>query len=84
MSSIQMCQCCGMPLSKDPNGGGTNSFGSKTNIYCSYCYQKGEFTFKGPVTEFREFCRFKMKEEGHSAFKAWLYTRKINRLGRWK
>ena len=55
MSSIQMCQCCGMPLSKDPNGGGTNSFGSKTNIYCSYCYQKGEFTFKGTVTEFQKF-----------------------------
>ena len=79
-----MCQCCGMPLSKDPNGGGTNSFGSKTNTYCSYCYQKGEFTFKGTITEFQKFCRLKMKEEGHSAFKAWLYTRKINRLERWK
>ena len=73
-----------MPLSKDPNGGGTNSFGSITNKYCSYCYQNGEFTFKGTVIKFQEFCRSKMKKEGHSGFMAWYYTRGIRGLERWK
>jgi len=84
MNTIQMCQSCGMPLSKDPNGGGTNSFGCKNNKYCSYCYQNGEFSFKGSLPEFQRLCRLKMKEDGHSRFKAWLYTRGMGRLERWK
>ncbi len=84
MNSKQMCQSCGMPLSNDPNGGGTNSFGGKSEKYCSYCFQKGEFTYKGTVTEFQEFCRIKMKENGHSAFKSWLFSRGMKRLERWK
>lgn len=79
-----MCQSCGMPLSKDPNAGGTNADGSKNEKYCSYCYQNGEFTFKGTVTEFQEHCRAKMKEGGHSAFLAWLFSRGLKRLERWK
>jgi len=79
-----MCQSCGMPLSSDPNGGGTNSLGVKIEKYCSYCFQNGEFTFKGTVKEFQEFCRLKMKEDGHSSFTAWLYTRGMKRLKRWK
>ena len=38
----QFCQSCGMPLT-DTNKG-TNSDGSLNNEYCSYCYQKGQFT----------------------------------------
>ena len=36
------------------------------------------------IKEFQEFCRLKMKEDGHSGFKAWLYTRGMGRLERWK
>lgn len=84
MSSKPMCQSCGMPLSKDPNGGGTNADGSKTEKYCSYCYQNAAFTFNGTVEEFQEFCRVKMKESGHSGFMAWLFSRGLKRLERWK
>ncbi len=80
----KMCQSCGMPLSKDPNVGGTNTDGSKNQMYCSYCYQNGEFTYKGNVKDFQEFCRQKMIEGGHSKFIAWLFTRGMKRLGRWK
>lgn len=80
----KMCQSCGMPLSKDPNGGGTNADGSKNQTYCSYCYQKGEFTYKGNLKDFQEFCRQKMIEGGHSRLLAWLFTRGMKRLGRWK
>ena len=45
----KFCQSCGMPMSKDPQGGGTNADGSKNENYCSYCYQNGEFTFDSTV-----------------------------------
>ena len=80
----KMCQSCGMPLSKDPNGGGTEKDGSKNLKFCSYCYQNGEFTFTGTVQEFQEFCRQKMIEGGHSKFISWLFTRGVKRLERWK
>ena len=38
------CQSCGMPLARDPQGGGTEADGHKSSVYCSHCYQKGEFT----------------------------------------
>lgn len=79
------CQSCGMPLKSDANGGGTNADGSKNALYCSYCYEKGEFTYKGNnVNEFQEFCRLKMIEGGHSRIISWLFTRGMKRLDRWK
>ncbi|MCX6719896.1 MAG: zinc ribbon domain-containing protein, partial [Candidatus Staskawiczbacteria bacterium] len=50
-----MCQSCGMPLSKDPAGGGTNADGTKSIMYCSYCYQKGVFTRNCTVQEMQKF-----------------------------
>jgi hypothetical protein len=38
------CQSCGMPLSRDEQGGGTEADGSKSTEYCSHCYQGGAFT----------------------------------------
>ena len=40
----KFCQSCGMPMSKDPQHGGTNRDGTKSADYCSYCYVAGEFT----------------------------------------
>lgn len=79
-----MCQSCGMPLNKDPERGGTNADGTKNMKYCSYCYQKGNFTFDGELKDFQEHCRIKMIEGGHSRFIAWLFTRGMKRLERWK
>lgn len=78
------CQSCGIPMHKVPQGAGTNADGSFNENYCSYCYQNGEFTFNGTASEFQEFCRQKMVEGGHSKFMAWLFSRGIKRLGRWK
>jgi len=80
----KMCQSCGMPMSKDPENGGTNTDGSTNLKFCSYCFQNGEFTFNGTVQEFQEFCRQKMIESGHNKFMTWLFTRGMKRLGRWK
>ena len=43
MSNYKNCQSCGMPLKKDKMGGGTNIDGSKSALYCSYCYIHGRF-----------------------------------------
>ncbi len=74
-----------MPLDKDPQGGGTNADGSKTEKYCSYCYQNGEFTVKDcTVKEFQEHCRKMMIQGGYNKFLSWLFTRNMKRLERWK
>ncbi|MCG6186203.1 zinc ribbon domain-containing protein [Maribellus maritimus] len=80
----KMCQSCGMPLSKDPNGGGTEKDESKSPKYCSYCYLSGEFTFTGTVHEFQAHCKQKMVEGGHSKFISWIFTRGLKRLERWE
>lgn len=83
-TTSKSCQSCGMPMKQDPQGGGTNADGSKNGIYCSYCYQNGDFTFHGTVGEYQEYCRQKMIEGGHNRFTAWLFTRGMKRLPRWK
>ncbi len=81
------CQSCGMPLHKDPQGGGTEKDGSKSTKYCSYCYSIGEFN-GGNVSlkEFSEASRNGMIESGYNKFFAWLFSRPfmLGHLERWK
>jgi len=85
MANKKFCESCGMPLSKDPQGGGTNADGTISDKYCSYCYSNGVLAGEGmTVSEFQEFSRRKMIEGGHNKFTAWLYTRGYKRLPRWK
>ena len=37
------CQSCAMPMDK-PELFGTNADGTESQEYCTYCYQKGQFT----------------------------------------
>ena len=46
-NQVNICQSCGMPLDKDPNKGGTNADNSKSDKYCSFCYNGGIFTDEG-------------------------------------
>lgn len=82
--AYKLCQSCGMPLKKDPQGGGTNTDGTKSSKYCSYCYQNGKFTFNGTAAEMQTFCKGKMVEMGSPKWMAWLFTRSIPNLERWK
>ena len=84
IKTSKFCQSCGMPMKKDPMHGGLNKDGSKNHDYCSYCYVDGEFTFKGTAKEMQDFCKDKMVEMGSSKFSAWLFTRNIPRLARWR
>lgn len=74
-----------MPMAKDPGQGGTEADGSKSGSYCSLCYRDGAFTDPGfTAAEMQAFCIRKMKEQGMNGFLAWLLTRQIPRLGRWR
>lgn len=78
------CQSCGMPLNKDPNGGGSEADGSLSTTYCSICYEAG--AFKHPnvsVEEFQEHCVTALAEKGMPKILAWAFTRGIPKLGRW-
>jgi hypothetical protein len=45
------CQSCGMPLSSEFANLGTNADGTKTDEYCSFCFQNGEFTAPNQTLE---------------------------------
>lgn len=81
----KFCQSCGMPLTKDPEGGGTNADGSRSETYCSLCYHDGKF-FNPDFTakEMQVFCVEQMHKQGTPRFLAWLMTRGIPRLERWR
>jgi hypothetical protein len=79
------CQSCGMPLKKDEKGGGTNADGSRSLIFCSYCYQDGKYTWPdATVSQMKELVKGKLKEMGFPGFLAWFFTSNIPRLERWK
>jgi hypothetical protein len=46
-----ICQSCGMPMIKITDFG-TNADGSQNYDYCTYCFQKGNFTW--PVKNVEE------------------------------
>ena len=79
------CQSCGMPMKRDPQGGGTHSDGSKSKIYCSHCFDHGKFTVRNiTVDEMKERVKGKLKATGIPGFIASFVTRKIHKLERWK
>lgn len=79
------CQSCAMPLKKDPQLGGTNTDGSKNEMYCSYCYENGNFTQPEiTLTEMKQLVKSKMKEMGFPGFLVGFFTKGIPKLERWK
>ena len=50
----RFCQSCGMPLVEGNIG--TNSDGSKSKDYCSYCYKGGVFLQDFNMSQMIEFC----------------------------
>lgn len=79
------CQSCGMPLSKDLQGGGTEVNGAKSRMYCSNCYQRGTFVLPDiTVEQMQERVKGKMKEMGFPGFLTGFFTKGIPKLERWK
>lgn len=87
MKTYKICQSCGFPLKKDKKGGGTEKDGSKNSMYCSMCYENGEFLNPPEIDtpqKMQKFCIQEMKKSGINGFLAWLGTRQIPKLERWK
>ena len=80
----KVCQSCGMPMNKDPQGGGSNFDGSKSTEYCSLCYQHGKFLQPAfTARDMQKFCIEKMADCKMPKLVAWIFTRKIPKLRRW-
>ncbi|MFN4932179.1 MAG: zinc ribbon domain-containing protein [Bacteroidota bacterium] len=87
MKEYKFCQSCGFPLKKDKKGGGSEKDGSISNMYCSMCYEKGQFLTPPDIdtaAKMQQYCIQEMKKDGMNAFFAWLATRSIPGLKRWK
>jgi len=81
----KICQSCGMPLIRDAEGGGTNSDGSKSLLYCSHCYQSGQFTRPDfTVQQMKELVVDKLVEMKFPRFIAKFFAINIPKLERWK
>jgi len=78
------CQSCGMPLSRDERGGGTNADGSKSRAYCSHCFAGGQFTLPDITAgQMQDRVKGKLREAGIPGFLTGVFTRKIPKLQRW-
>lgn len=79
-----VCQSCGMPLSKDEKGGGSEADGAKSALYCSHCYAAGQFTQPDMTAEqMVQFVQAKLKEMHIPGFLAKRFTKDIPTLERW-
>jgi len=85
VKTYKNCQSCGMPLKKDPKGGSTNADGSANYMYCSHCYERGEFTRPNwSAEQMQEFVKEKLIEMKFPKFLAGFFTKRIPKLERWK
>jgi hypothetical protein len=71
-------------MEKDPGSVGTNLGGSKSDDYCSYCFDEGEFTEPDfTAKDMQKLCIKKMNKMGIPSLFSWILTRKIPKLKRW-
>lgn len=87
MKEYKFCQSCGYPLKKDEKGGGSEKDGSISKKYCSMCYENGAFLTPPEIDsaeKMQKFCIDAMKKDGINGLFAWLATRGMSRLERWK
>lgn len=78
------CESCLIPLRLDHFGGGTEKDGSKSKVYCSYCYQNGEFCHNVTLEEFQKICYELMIRKGVNLIRAKFLAMIIASAPRWK
>jgi len=87
MKANKFCQSCGYPLERDTKGGGSNADGTISDKYCSMCYADGKFLNPPEVDtaeKFQKYCIQEMKKDGMNGILAWVLTRGIPKLERWR
>jgi hypothetical protein len=79
------CQSCGMPLHKDPLGGGTDADGTRSREYCSHCYLEGRFTEPNlSVNEMMAKVEGKLRAMHVPGLLARRFAKNVPRLRRWQ
>jgi hypothetical protein len=74
-----------MPLKRDPQGGGSEADGSRSRTYCSLCYDGGSFRHPDfSARQMQDFCVTQLSKKGMPRIMAWMFTRGIPQLDRWK
>ncbi len=83
----KQCQSCGMPLSTKKAGDcrSTEKDGSKSEMWCSLCYEDG--TFKNPnctLDEMKMTVDNALVENGSGRLMRWMAQKQLPHLQRWK
>ena len=72
-------------MKRDEKGGGTNANGTRSTMYCSHCYENGQFVLPDiSATEMQARVRENIIEFGMPGFMAGIFIRKIPKLARWQ
>ena len=80
----RQCQSCGMPL-KEGAMSGTEKDGSKSKLYCSFCYENGEFKdLNMSLDEMKKITDEALKKKGWIKPLRWLSVMQLPQLKRWK
>lgn len=83
----RQCQSCGMPLQTKKAGDcrGTEADGSRSELWCSLCYENGAFIGGDcTVEQMQEIVDAALIENGSGRLMRWLARRQIPTLQRWK
>ena len=81
----RVCQSCGMPLARDPLGGGTMADGSRSDEYCSHCFRDGAFTEPDlTAAEMASKVEGKLRSMHFPGFLARRFARNVPTLRRWQ
>lgn len=87
MAKMQQCQSCGMPLFTKKAGDcrGAESDGSKSEKWCSLCYENGKFVGEDcTVEQMLEIVDSALKSQGSNVVFRWLAKKQIPSLERWR
>lgn len=72
------CECCMMPLSKDPKPSGSDK-------YCSYCYVDGKLLAEGmSLEQFENKVYSGMVGNGHNKISSWVFSKMVRFAPYWK
>ena len=84
---VRQCQSCGMPLETKKAGDcrGTELDGSKSEKWCSLCYENGVFLNPDcTLDQMKEIVDKALVENGSGRFMRWAAKRQLPTLERWK
>lgn len=84
---VKQCQSCGMPLVTKKAGDcrGTEADGSRSEKWCSLCYENGVFLAPNcTLDEMKQIVDNALNEQGSSKLFRWLAVSGIPRLERWR